>query len=236
MEPKRIIACDFDGTITQADVTDVLLAQFAHPSWRDVEQEWMRGSIGSRECLERQMALVEASADELNALIDSVPIDPGFPKFYRSIRSRGIAFYVMTDGFDTVVRRVLKRAGIDGQFRNGTQLFASSLRIEGRRMRTAFPYSTPACEHGCATCKASLIRELHGNGRTVIFVGDGLSDRFAVHEADRVFAKWPLAAYCGEKGIGFAPFQTFADVDGALGDLLRKAVPRRRRQVAQVAT
>ena len=75
---RPIVFTDFDGTITQLDVTDEILAQLAHPSWREVEQEWTRGLIGSRECLERQIALVDASAEEFDALIDAVPIDPAF--------------------------------------------------------------------------------------------------------------------------------------------------------------
>ncbi len=65
MRPKPIIVCDFDGTITQVDVTDLVLAQLAHPSWREVEQEWALGLIGSRECLERQVALVDSSANRI---------------------------------------------------------------------------------------------------------------------------------------------------------------------------
>ena len=34
-----IVFCDFDGTITQLDVTDQILSQLAHPSWREIEQQ-----------------------------------------------------------------------------------------------------------------------------------------------------------------------------------------------------
>ena len=80
---EPIVFTDFDGTITQRDVTDEILSQLAHPSWQEVEQEWTRGSIGSRECLERQIALVDTSAEELNALIDAIPFDPAFTTFYQ---------------------------------------------------------------------------------------------------------------------------------------------------------
>ena len=74
-DSNPVVFCDFDGTITQLDVTDQILAQLAHPSWREIEQEWMLGLIGSRECLERQIALVDAPAEELHAVIDAVAID-----------------------------------------------------------------------------------------------------------------------------------------------------------------
>lgn len=235
MQSKPIVVCDFDGTITQVDVTDLVLSQFAHPSWRDVEQEWMRGSIGSRECLERQMALVDVSAEELEALADSVPVDPHFLKFYRSLQKRSVPFHVVTDGFDIIVRRVLRRAGLNGGLRNGTHIFASALRVEDRSLRTAFPYSTLSCPHGCATCKARIIRQLRRDGRSVVFIGDGLSDRFAVEVADQVFAKRPLAAYCREKGINFRPFETFREIESALGDSVVAAPQKGRRALAPMS-
>jgi 2-hydroxy-3-keto-5-methylthiopentenyl-1-phosphate phosphatase len=217
---RPVIFCDFDGTITQTDVTDQILTELAHPSWREIEQEWVRGQIGSRECLERQMALVEASPQELRALIDSIPIDPHFAAFCRFGRAHGIPFYVLSDGFDYVIQRVLRRSGVRGALRNGSHLFASGLRVQGRRLIPAFPCSAEPCEHGCATCKAALIRRL-GAGRTpIIFIGDGLSDRFAVAESDWVFAKRQLLAACREQGIACQPFETFAEIQRALEEWL----------------
>lgn len=213
---KPVVFCDFDGTITQVDATDLILTELAHPSWREVEQEWVRGAIGSRECLERQMALVETSEQQLNALIDSLPLDPDFARFYGFVQSRGLPFYVVSDGFDYVIQRTLKRAGIDGQLRNGVQLFASALRFEGRRLATSFPHAGPGCAHGCATCKAAIIQRLGQEHDPIVFVGDGLSDRFAVEEADLVFARRQLLAYCGKKRIECRSFQTFRDVQREL--------------------
>jgi 2,3-diketo-5-methylthio-1-phosphopentane phosphatase len=218
--PGPIVFTDFDGTITQVDVTDEILAQLAHPSWQEVEQEWTRGLIGSRECLDRQIALVDASAEELDALIDAVPIDPTFAAFYRFTRKRGIPLYVLSEGFDYWIERILKRAGMNGPVRNGIQMFSSALRLEGRRLIPSFPHSPEPCEHGCATCKAALVRRLGQGKHPVIFVGDGLSDRFAVDEADVVFAKRQLLAYCQEHGKACRPFDTFAEIEQAVAALL----------------
>ena len=166
------------------------------------------------------MALVEASAAELNGLIDAVPIDPHFSSLLRLVEAGRLPFYVLSDGFDYVIRRVLKRAGINGCLRNGTHLFASALRVEGRRLLTSFPHSALPCKHGCATCKAEIMRRLNGGRHPIVFIGDGLSDRFTVEEADVVFAKRQLLAYCREKGITCHPFETFAEVEMALKELL----------------
>jgi len=131
-----------------------------------------------------------------------------------------LPFYVVSDGFDYVIRRVLKRAGVNGQLRNGTHLVASALQGEGRRLQLSFPHTATPCEHGCATCKAGIIRRLSGGHSPVVFIGDGLSDRFAIEAADLIFAKHQLLAHCREKGIECVPFETFGDVEAALERLL----------------
>ncbi|MGO8817751.1 MAG: MtnX-like HAD-IB family phosphatase [Terriglobia bacterium] len=230
-EFSPVVFCDFDGTITQLDVTDQILTQLAHPSWREIEQEWMMGLIGSRECLDRQIALVDAPVEELHAVIDAVAIDTHFARFCKFAGKKRLPLYILSDGFDYVIRRVLKNAGIARQFRSGKNLFASSLRLDGRRLVPSFPHSPEPCAHGCATCKAALISRLRKGRQPVIFVGDGMSDRFAVEFADVVFAKRHLLAHCRENGIACHSFETFAEVQTTLEKLLAPEPARRLRQV-----
>src|SRR5579872_2042501 len=154
---RPVIFSDFDGTITRVDVTDAILTEFADPEWERIEEEWVAGRIGSRECLRRQMALVNASTNELDALIAAIPLDPYFARFHESIRQAGIPFYVVSDGFDYVISRVLRRCGVDGELLNGCHLFSSFLRVEGRRVIADFPHWPLPCTHGCATCKPEVM-------------------------------------------------------------------------------
>lgn len=217
---KPVVFSDFDGTITRLDVTDEILEKFADPSWREVEEQWLRGDIGSKECFERQAALVRATTKQLNALIDAIPLDPDFAEFYRALKAWRLPFYIVSDSFDYVIRRVLKRVGADGELRNGRHLFSTGMRLEGGRMRALFPHSNHGCNHGCATCKPAIMRRLRKKQQPVIFIGDGLSDRFAVEAADVVFAKHELLAYCRERGLACRAFETFGDVQKELADIL----------------
>ena len=215
-----IIFSDFDGTIAQFDVTDVILERFAAPAWHEVEEEWVAGRIGSRECLRRQMALVHASAQDLDSLIDSIPLDPGFAEFHRWTRQYGVPFYVVSDGFDYVIRRVLRSCGVGGDLLNGSHLFASSMRVDGSSLAVDFPHWPEPCRHGCATCKPEVIRRVRSQRSPVIFIGDGLSDRFAVEGADVVFAKDKLLAYCVNQRLPYRPFSEFREIRRELELLL----------------
>jgi 2-hydroxy-3-keto-5-methylthiopentenyl-1-phosphate phosphatase len=222
---KPVVFSDFDGTITCLDVTDEILERFADPAWREVEARWQRGDIGSRECFERQAALVRATAEQLNALVDAIPLDPDFPEFYRFLKGRRIPFYIVSDSFDYVIRRVMKRVGADGELRNGRHLFSTGLELEDGRMRAVFPNSNHDCSHGCATCKPAIIRKIRKKQQPVIYIGDGLSDRFAVEVSDVVFAKNELLAYCRERGVACRPFESFGDVQEDLAELLEDESP-----------
>jgi len=240
-EPKSertdgpVIFSDFDGTIAQLDITDVILERLADPAWRGIEEEWVQGRIGSRECLRRQMALVRPFSSELDALIDSVPIDPYFAEFHRRMRELEVPFYVVSDGFDYVLRRVLRNCGVNGELLNGSHLFSSSMWIEESKVVVDFPHWPAPCAHGCATCKPEVIRRVRRGHSPVIFIGDGLSDRFAVEEADVVFAKDKLLAYCRQHGLWCRPFSSFGDIERELQPFLgdAPAADRRRQRGAR---
>ncbi len=242
-----IIFSDFDGTISLADVTDQILERLADPSWHGVEERWLRGEIGSRECLSEQIALVRTEVEPFHELIDSIRLDPGFVEFYHLVQARQIPFYVLSDGFDYVIRRLLRRSGATGPLRNGSHLFSSSLKPEAGRLTTLFPHPAAGCEHGCATCKPEIMGRLRKRHQPVIYIGDGLSDRFAVPEASLVFAKHKLLDYCRSHAIRCEPFETFGDVGAAVEKLLDRSVqsgsaavtqgrPRTRPEKAGVAT
>lgn len=221
-----IVFCDFDGTISLADVTDTILARFADPSWREIESLWRDGVIGSQECLARQLALVRATKEELNSLIDEAPVDPGFAGFVRYVRKRRVPFAVTSDGLDIVIRRVLARSGFHSGPRNGIHFFSASARWRRGRLTVSFPHAAASCTHGCATCKPAILEGQRGDHWPVIYVGDGFSDRHAVKQADFVFARQPLLDLCRESGIPSSPLETFADVTRALAGWLGEAADK----------
>jgi len=217
---RPIIFCDFDGTITLADVTDEILKRLAAPGWVEIERAWAQGIIGSRECLERQLALVATTPSALNELIDTIPVDPHFSGFLRFVRGKSIPFFVISDGLDYVIRRVLQRCGIRERIRNGTHFFSSSVQVKKNGLSISFPHALHSCTHGCATCKPLIIRALRKEHWPVLYIGDGLSDRHAVAEADFVYARRPLLGHCRTEGIPSCLFEDFSGIESSLAEWL----------------
>jgi 2-hydroxy-3-keto-5-methylthiopentenyl-1-phosphate phosphatase len=227
---------DFDGTVSCADVVDAILEQYASPEWLRVEEEWREGRLGSRECLRQQMALVRATPAAIDAIIDGIGIDPGFGALLESCAIGSVPIHIISDGFDYCIRRMLSRAPAALQpALHSVEVRASHLEPAAHgAWFTAFPFPEESCIHGCATCKPAIMQALTPSGGTTVFVGDGLSDRYAAAAADLVFAKDKLASYCIEQGIVHVPFTSLADVAVELNERFRSRVATRRPRAARV--
>ena len=224
---KPHLFLDFDGTISKIDVIDALLEKFADPRWLDIEKEWVEGKIGSRECLKRQFAFVNATPQQLVDVIDTMEIDDGFRSLLKVSRDNSLPIHIVSDGFEEYIRRMLARHLGDSSELAGITIAANSLfYLGGNWWDTAFRYPEEVCENGCATCKPAVIRLHTPVSSTPIFVGDGLSDRFAASYAGVVFAKSKLAGFCRERSIEFTPFDNLEQVADCLREMCESTTPQ----------
>ncbi|MDR6214186.1 MtnX-like HAD-IB family phosphatase [Paracidovorax wautersii] len=202
-----LVQCDFDGTISTADVTDSLLQRFGQPGWQALEDAWERGEIGSRECMKGQVALLDMDRAELDAHLATIEVDPHFAAFVREARALGMPVQVVSDGIDYAIRTVLARHGLDD-----LPVIANRLvHAAPRQWRLESPWASSACARASGNCKCERLAEqraLHGR---VLFVGDSTSDFCVSGRADFVFGKYKLIGHCERNGIAHAPFTGFSD-------------------------
>ena len=214
--PRPVLFLDFDGTISRRDVVDLILETYADDHWRAVEDEWCAGGIGSRECLRAQIGLVRATPKQIDELMEAVEIDEGLLALLETCRRKDITACVVSDGFDYCIERLFRRWACSlevARTLHGLGVYASHLEpAASGRWQTDFPHPKRPCAHGCATCKPLVMRGLSRPASVNVFVGDGLSDRYAAAAAPVVFAKQGLALYCAEQGIAYTPYETLADV------------------------
>lgn len=195
-------AVDFDGTVSLTDTTDHLLERFAAREWLDVEQDWIAGKIGSRECLVRQAALIDASADELAAALADAEIDPHFPEFVKLAQAAGASIQIVSDGFDRSIHHILAREGLS------LPVISNRLVPMGdRHWRAEFPFASDDCSAMSGVCKCQTLN----SERFTVMIGDGRSDFCIAGRADFVLAKGKLATFCEERGYAFLPITGFAD-------------------------
>lgn len=199
------IICDFDGTIARFDVTDAVLEQFADPAWETVEQEWLDGKITARECMERQIRMVDAPPTVLEAFFATVPLTDGFADFTRYCAANGFDLLVVSDGMDYAIKCILSANGL-----GDIPVIANRLRFHGESgCRLEFPYGASGCKSG--VCKCNVAKAGGGN---ILLIGDGHSDICLAGVSDFVLAKRgkSLHAHCAEKSIPHAVYDDFFDV------------------------
>lgn len=218
------VYCDFDGTVSVEDATDLVLSRLADPEWQGIEQLWQDGAIGSGECMRRQISLLRATPRQLNEVLDEVEIDLSFASFVDFCALHSVPVVIVSDGVDYFIKRILGKRALDHLPVIANRLVAS-FRSGQLSYGLLSPYADSACLTAAGVCKC---RQLAAVGEERIYVGDGRSDFCVSDNAQLVFAKGRLAQHCAERDIPFFAYRNFSDVIARLAD----AVPRFRGSVA----
>jgi 2-hydroxy-3-keto-5-methylthiopentenyl-1-phosphate phosphatase len=236
------IFIDFDGTITSQDVGDAMFETFGGKRCLQFIEEYRSGSISAAECFKRECAECKGTDKrDLDIFLDSQQIDPFFVEFITFCRSHGIAHYILSDGMDYYIHRILSQYTIRDleYFSNHLELMP----VDGTTKVTfqpSFPFTDEVCNN-CACCKRNHMLTLSGDEDIIVYVGEGFSDQCPVRYADIVFAKDELLKYCRQKNISYFEYQTFADVIARLKSLLENQQPQKhfglkKHRQAQLAT
>jgi 2-hydroxy-3-keto-5-methylthiopentenyl-1-phosphate phosphatase len=204
---KLAVICDFDGTATEIDVGHQVYAHFGDERWREVNQSWRRGEMSSRDCLIGEYSFVDASEQEVREHILEMKIDPGLPDLVATCRGNDIPIAIASDGFDFYIHAMLEKHGI-----TDVEVFCNQMRFNGRKVELSFPFYDQGCGV-CGNCKRLHVQKFKDDSRTVIYVGDGLSDRFAARASDVVFAKDELKGYLMDNNADFIEFTNLGDVN-----------------------
>jgi 2,3-diketo-5-methylthio-1-phosphopentane phosphatase len=204
---RAAVFLDYDGTISTRDTGVVLLERFAPPRWRAIDDEYVRGEIGSRVCLLDEWDLLPKDEAKLRAAAAEVPLDDGLDRLVASLRDAGAELAVVSDGFGFYVHEQL--AGL------GVTIITNE--VDWSTGTLEFPHADRCCAcSSCGTCKQAPIKDAKRRGLTTVLVGDGASDQKAALLADVLFAKDGLARWCDVARVPYRPFTTPTDVHAVL--------------------
>jgi 2,3-diketo-5-methylthio-1-phosphopentane phosphatase len=202
------VLCDFDGTVSTSDATDTLLEAFGKPGWQEIEAEWLAGRIGSRVCMQQQIACLDASKEELDEAIDAIDVDGAFAAFVDAIIAHGWELSIVSDGLDYAIRRILQRHRLPA-----LPFYANHLVQTGARTwKLDSPYAADTtCYSASGLCKCAFAHRARAAGNKVLMIGDGRSDFCVAGNVDFVFAKNNLITYCVDKCLPHIPVFGFDD-------------------------
>ena len=105
---KIAVLCDFDGTIAQDDVGNMLFQAFAGGDTDHIVELWKEGLISSRRCLEREASMAKASREEIDRFVSHRKLDPYFKDFVDFTRRAEIEVVVVSDGLDHYIEKMFR--------------------------------------------------------------------------------------------------------------------------------
>ncbi|MBM4339434.1 MAG: HAD family hydrolase [Deltaproteobacteria bacterium] len=205
---KKLILCDFDGTISIKDMGYVLLNRFSSGDWEPIDRDYREGKIGSREAYSRIVKILTGDPENAIRFIrEHSDIDPYFKSFYQYCRENDIDVKIVSDGLDFYIRTILEIHGL-----SDIPFYANATHPRiGGGIDISFPHVSQECGF-CGTCKKQILLNHRKDYEKIFFAGNGLSDRCAAQEADLAFAKESLYPYCIDQDITCHYFRDFGDI------------------------
>jgi 2-hydroxy-3-keto-5-methylthiopentenyl-1-phosphate phosphatase len=201
-----LVLCDFDGTITTEDVTNVLWDRYGIPKWRDVLlPPYRAGEATTLELMDRGWRVIDKSEGELLAVArETIGLRAGFVEFVEECDSRGWSFHVVSCGLDWY---------LDGFLPPGVAATSYTAVLEdGWRVRLPADCSLPPGQD----FKIHVMRGLQARhtGEPTVFIGDGRNDLPVARLCDHVFAVRgsTLAHLCRREGVAVEEFESFETV------------------------
>ena len=174
--------------------------------WITLERQWKAGRIGSRQCLTGQLRGLYITKKRLDDYLSCIKLDPYFRKLIFYLNSKKVKLAILSDNFDYIIRRLLKRKGF-----SGIRVYSNRLQFSRDRLMPSFPLENKSCRI-CAHCKTDSIKRVSKNGSKIIYIGDGRSDICPARKADIIFAKDALLDYCRENNLDYIPYRSLKTV------------------------
>jgi 2-hydroxy-3-keto-5-methylthiopentenyl-1-phosphate phosphatase len=207
---KTLVQCDFDGTITEEDVSFILLDGFAQGDWRKLLRDYKEHRISVGHFNTQAFAMVKADRPALvKAAKGKVKVRAGFHELEAYCSRRGFRLIIVSNGLDFYINEVLRDIGLEKieVYAAQTQFYADGLKVQ---------YIGPDGERLDDGLKEEYIKSFLEAGYRVTYVGNGESDINPAKYAGQVLARDELLTYYRENGLKCQPFDDLNDVVKAL--------------------
>jgi len=203
---KTLIQCDFDGTVTEEDVSFALLDAYTNGGWRKQLRQYEEKKITVGRFNAEAFAMVKASRQSLvKTAKNMAKLRPGFPELVACCRRKNFRLVIVSNGLDFYIEEILKDAGLgDIEFHAAqTQFYPDGLKVQ---------YIAPD-----GTCldddfKKAYVDSFLSGGYRIIYIGNGSSDLAPARNCHRIFATSSLLSHCRQENLNCIAFNDFHQV------------------------
>lgn len=203
---KTMIQCDFDGTVTEEDVSFTLLDAFAEGNWRERLKDYQSGKISVGRFNTEAFGMIKASRASLVKVAQKdVRIRAGFRDFYDYCQRKGVRLVIVSNGLDFYIEEILRDIGIEDIKISAAR---THFRPEGLDVQYIGPDGSRLENDFKGACLTSFLSE----GYRVLYAGNGTSDLPPARRCYHIFATGSLLTHCQRLKIKHTPFTDFKEV------------------------
>ncbi|MBI2329043.1 MAG: MtnX-like HAD-IB family phosphatase [Chloroflexi bacterium] len=207
---KTLVQCDFDGTITEEDVSFVMLDAFAGGDWRQLFREYEEGKISVGRFNTQAFAMVKADRQSLLEIARSkVKVRPGFQELVACCRRKGFRLVIVSNGLDFYIEKILRDIGLAD-----IEVFAARTRFHPGGLKVQ--YIGPDGSQLDSDFKAAYVALFLREGYRIIYAGNGNSDIAPARQCHHIFATGNLLAHCQQTNLACTAFTDFNEVVSVL--------------------
>ena len=111
---KNLIQCDFDGTITEDDVSFLMLDAFADGDWRQLLVEHKEGRISVGRFNTRAFTMIKENKQTLDRFVaEKARLKPGFRELLAYCRQKGSRFVIVSNGLNFYIKTILATINVN---------------------------------------------------------------------------------------------------------------------------
>ncbi len=203
---KKIVFCDFDGTITSEDAFVHVCNHFAPKETELFLSGIIEGRVTLKDGIKRIVESIPSDMypDMLN-YVNSSKIRPGLEELIDYLDLKGIPFVVISGGLKGLVERQLSKI-ID----RVDSIYAADVDTTGDLLRIVSEY-----ENGPELVNKTQVMDLYSFEQSVV-IGDGITDQNMALASSIVFARKHLARFLAKQNHPFHSWGDFGDVKKTL--------------------
>lgn len=207
-KPKKIIFCDFDGTITAEETFVGMLKHFTPELSAKLMPEMYQLRLTLRQGVRQLLESIPSKKyPEILEYSSTKKIRAGFVEMLDYLDSQNIPFIVVSGGLRGMVETVL------GPLKNRVQaIYAVDIDTSSEYLQVKSEF-----EAGNELVSKVSVMEKHPTEQTIA-IGDSVTDLNMAMEASLVFARDRLSHYLNERQKPYIPWDNFFDIRNYLNN------------------
>jgi 2-hydroxy-3-keto-5-methylthiopentenyl-1-phosphate phosphatase len=203
---KTLVQCDFDGTLTEEDVSFLILDSFADGDWRKIFEDYKEGRISVGSFNKLAFQLVKADEETLKKFIKKkTKIRDGLLELLELCRANDFRFVIVSNGLEFYINIILEALDVDDVEVFAAQavfhpdgIIARYIGPDGNEIQNGF--------------KEAYIRYFLNDGYWIIYIGNGDSDILPARLAGKIFATDTMLTACRRMNVECIPFTSLNDI------------------------